>query len=322
MISKQKVGCRIGDLEMKPKHKPVLLEEVVGELSPRLGEAYFDGTAGYGGHAAAIIERIGPTGWALLVDRDSEAIAALGERFGPRAQLMRAGYLEAARELAEEHANFDMILLDLGVSSPQLDNSERGFSFNTEAALDMRMDQSQKLTAATVVNNYRPEELERVIREYGEEPRWRAVVRAIVESRPFVTTVQLAAVVRPAAVATRGIDPATRTFQAIRIEVNRELDQLREALPVLENLLNPGGRLAVISFHSLEDRIVKEFFDRQSRDCVCPPKQPICNCEHPATLGKLTRRVVTATADEIANNPRARSAKLRAAEKLKPTGGT
>lgn len=307
---------------MKPKHKPVLLAEVVEVLAPRKGDAYLDCTAGYGGHAAAIIEQIGPSGWAVLVDRDREAIKALGERFGARVQLMHAGYLDAARELAEEKANFDMILMDLGVSSPQLDNSERGFSFNTEAALDMRMDQSQELTAAEVVNNYRPEELERVIREYGEEPRWRAVARAIVEARPFATTVQLAQAVRPAAVATRGIDPATRTFQAIRIEVNHELDQLREALPVLESLLNPGGRLAVISFHSLEDRIVKEYFDRQSRDCVCPPKQPICTCEHPATLGKLTRRVVTGSADEIANNPRARSAKLRAAEKLKQKGGT
>lgn len=304
------------------QHQPVLLEDVVRVLDPREGEVYLDGTAGYGGHAAAIAKAIGAEGRLLLVDRDEAAISALTERFGDRARIIRSSYLEAAEMLAEEGASVDMILLDLGVSSPQLDNAERGFSFKYEAPLDMRMDRSQELTAADVVNTYRESELARIIREYGEEPRARAVASAIVAARPLVTTTDLARVVRPVAVQTKGIDASTRTFQAIRIEVNSELSQLAHALPVLEGLLNPGGRLAVISFHSLEDRIVKEYFDRQSRDCICPPKQPICNCNHPASLMKLTKKPIVAATDEIVLNPRARSAKLRAAEKLKQKGGT
>jgi 16S rRNA (cytosine1402-N4)-methyltransferase len=230
--------------------------------------------------------------------------------------------LEAAATLADEGAQFDLILLDLGVSSPQIDNAERGFSFQQDAPLDMRMDQSQALTAAEVVNDYRLSELERVLRDLGEEPRWRAVAAAIIAARPLATTGELAKVVRTAAARTDRIDRATRAFQGIRIEVNAELEQLERALPLLEGLLAPDGRLAVISFHSLEDRIVKQYFDRQSHGCVCPPKQPICTCAHEATLAKLTRKPVTATADEIVLNPRARSAKLRAVVKIKQKGGT
>ena len=306
-------------------HQPVLLDEVLRVLDPRPGQSYLDGTAGFGGHAAAVLERLGGVDGAAesvtLVDRDEAAVMALKERFGDDVRIMRSGYLEAAETLAEEGKRFDLILLDIGVSSPQIDNADRGFSFQQDAPLDMRMDQSQELTAADVVNDYRQSELERVLRDLGEEPRWRAVARAIIEARPLSTTGELAKVVRTAAAHTDRIDKATRAFQGIRIEVNAELEQLEQALPVLESLLKTGGRLAVISFHSLEDRIVKQYFERQSHGCVCPPKQPICTCSHESTLAKLTRKPVTATADEIVLNPRARSAKLRAVEKLKPKGG-
>ncbi len=297
-------------------HQPVLLPEVLAALNPRVGESYLDGTAGYGGHAAAVLERIGAAGSAILVDRDELAVQALRDRFGERVQVMQTGYLEAARQLADDGLAVDLILLDLGVSSPQIDKAERGFSFKVDAPLDMRMDRRQRLTAAEVVNYYPERELERIIRDYGEEPKARAVARSIIAARPLLSTGELARAVRRAAVATTQIDAATRTFQGIRIEVNQELDQLRQALPLMLQLLTSGGRLAVISFHSLEDRIVKQFFDQESRDCICPPKQPICTCGHVATLRKLTKSPVVADSAEIAINPRARSAKLRAAEKI------
>ena len=209
----------------------------------------------------------------------------------------------------------DMILLDLGVSSPQIDNPERGFSFKSDAPLDMRMDQSQSYTAAEVVNRMPEAKLASIIRTYGEEPKARAVAKAIVSGRPFATTTELARVVRRFALA-GDIDAATRTFQAIRIEVNGELDQLRETLPLLTKLLSYGGRFAIISFHSLEDRIVKQFIDQESRDCICPPKQPVCTCDHVASLRKITTKPIVGDSTEIAINPRARSAKLRAAEKI------
>ena len=300
---------------MNPQHHPVLLSQVVQVLKPQKGESYLDGTAGYGGHAAAIISQLGPDGRAILVDRDANATVALSERFGDSVEIMHDSFAGAAERLFEDGTVVDMVLLDLGVSSPQLDNSSRGFSFRTNASLDMRMDQTQAVTASDVVNRYDQRELERIIREYGEEPRARAVAAAIVAARPISTTEQLARVVRPAAVRTTEIDAATKTFQAIRIEVNQELTELKTALPLLVKLLAPGGRLAVISFHSLEDRIVKQFFETESRDCICPPKQPICTCGHTATLSKLTKGAITADSAEIVINPRARSAKLRAAEK-------
>jgi 16S rRNA (cytosine1402-N4)-methyltransferase len=297
-------------------HQPVLQDQVVQVLAPQKRESYLDCTAGYGGHAALVTERLGSNGRVILVDRDARAVQALSERFGDLVEIIHESYLDAAKRLLEDGTLVDMILLDLGVSSPQIDNAERGFSFKADAPLDMRMDQSQSLTAAEVVNHTHVRELERIIREYGEEPKARAVARVIVANRPFTSTGQLAKVVRRAALREVDIDNATRTFQAIRIEVNAELQQLEEALPVLAKLLVPGGRLAVISFHSLEDRIVKQFFDQESRDCICPPKQPICTCGHVASLVKLTPKPITADSNEIAINPRARSAKLRAAEKI------
>jgi 16S rRNA (cytosine1402-N4)-methyltransferase len=312
---KTKADCRIGDLEMNFHHQPVLLEQVLRLLNPQPGEIYFDGTAGLGGHAAAVISQIGPKGRAILVDRDSQALQQLEDRFGDEADLMHCNYLEAAERLLANAELVDMVLLDLGVSSPQLDIADRGFSFNRSGALDMRMDQSQPLTAAEVVNTYPQAELERIFSQYGEERRSKQVAKLIVQRRPFKTTDELAKVVRQAVGYSGKIDAATRTFQAIRVEVNAELSSLTEALPKLVELLSPGGRIAVIAFHSLEDRAVKEYFDRESRDCVCPPKQPVCTCNHLASLKKLTKGAVLGRIYD-AHNPRARSAKLRAAAKI------
>lgn len=305
-------------MPQKPKHKPVLLPQVLELLDPHLGESYLDGTAGYGGHATAVLDRLGPKGRAVLVDRDSNAIQALSEAFAKdnRVRIIHANFTTAAASLEAEGDHFETILLDLGVASPQLDIPERGFSFGRDGPLDMRMDQSQDLTAERVVNTYSQERLERIIREFGEERFARRVARAIVEDRPFRSTKQLADMIGRVVKTSGDIHPATRTFQAFRIEVNAELESLEEVLPAFVRLLDPGGRLAVISFHSLEDRIVKNFFDRESRDCICPPKQPICTCDHVATLVKLTRRPIQGATEDV-SNPRARSAKLRAVAKNK-----
>lgn len=299
---------------MNPHHTPVLLAQTMALLNPKEGESYLDGTAGFGGHAAAVLERIGDEAPVVLVDRDKHATQALTEKFGDRVEILHSDYLAAAELLKEQGRVFDLILLDVGVSSPQLDQAERGFSFQADANLDMRMDQSQSLTAADIVNTWKQEDLANVIYEYGEERRSRAVARAIVAARPVTSTKQLADVVR--SVVPKGaskIDPATRTFQAIRIAVNNELDQLAKSLPLLVDLLSAGGRLAVISFHSLEDRIVKQFFDTESKDCICPPRTLVCVCEHTATVIKLTKKPIVAEPND--SNPRARSAKLRAVVK-------
>lgn len=298
-------------------HQPVLLDQVLEVLNPQKGEVYFDGTAGYGGHAAPVLDAIGEEGRAVLVDRDTEAVRFLSDRFDGRAEIIHADFLAAAERLEGEGVLLDVVLLDLGVSSPQLDNLERGFSFKGRADLDMRMDRTQRLTAASVVNTYSQSQLERIIRDFGEERRFRAVARSIVASRPITTTSQLAEAVRKVVGRSGDIDPATRTFQAIRIEVNSELTLLEQALPRLVRLLRPGGRIAVISFHSLEDRVVKQFFDLESRDCICPPKIPICVCGHKSSLRPLTPKPLPGSTYD-AFNPRARSAKLRAAEKKNP----
>jgi 16S rRNA (cytosine1402-N4)-methyltransferase len=292
-----------------------MLDEVVRVLEPRRGQAYLDGTAGWGGHAAAILKQIGPDGRAILVDRDAHAVQALSTAFGERAEIIHESYLDGAKRLLEDGTIVNLILLDLGVSSPQFDNADRGFSFKADAPLDMRMDQSQHRTAADIVNKTDERTLAKLIRDYGEEPKANAVARAIVAARPINTTLELARVVRRRAAGAKDTDAATRTFQAIRIATNDELAQLSQALPLLVRLLAPGGRIAVISFHSLEDRIVKQFFDLEARDCICPPKQPVCTCDHKASVRKLTSKPILAGPNEIAINPRARSAKLRAAEK-------
>ncbi len=300
---------------------PVLLAEVLAALNLRPGAAVIDATLGAGGHAEAILERTAPDGRLLGLDRDAVAIqAASGRlaRFTGRIALAQASYAsigEAARDA--ELAPVDGILFDLGYSSPQIDDPARGFSFRADGPLDMRFDRRQEVTAADLVNGLPEGELADLIARYGEERyAWR-IARAIVAARPIEGTLRLAEVVAGAQPPSRErIHPATRTFQALRIAVNDELGQLEQALPQTLDLLRPGGRLAVISFHSLEDRIVKQFMRREARDCLCPPEQPVCTCGHTAALRIVTRKPIPAGAAEVAANPRARSARLRVAERI------
>lgn len=291
-------------------HIPVLLEEVLATVDPRKGETLLDATAGYGGHSAAILERTLQDEGSVLVDRDEAAIKALRHRFAGRSvQILHESFMEAARVLVEEGERFDVIVADLGVSSPHLDNHTRGFSFAHTAPLDMRMDTNQTLSAEQIVNDYSEEELIRILRDYGEEPRARRVAKAIVNARPILSTTELAEVVaRALHVRRQKTHPATKTFQALRIAVNDELEQVKRSLPLWLSLLNPGGRLAVISFHSLEDRLVKQFFAEHGGN------------RYDAQLDILTKKPVVAAKDELVFNPRARSAKLRVAVKIKRKG--
>jgi 16S rRNA (cytosine1402-N4)-methyltransferase len=255
------------------------------------------------------------------LDVDPQALDLALQRlagFGDRVQLVQASYTTLLEQL--ERVGWpavDGILLDLGISSMQVDQAERGFSFQQEAPLDMRFDPHNPVTAADLVNNLPEEELADLLFEFGEERRSRQVARAIVRARPIHTTTRLASVVASATHSGRpGMHPATRTFQALRIAVNQELEALTAVLPHAIQALAPGGRLAVISFHSLEDRIVKQFFHRESRDCICPPKQPVCTCGHKASIIEQTRRPLQAGETEINQNPRSRSARLRVAQKL------
>lgn len=273
-----------------------------------------DATAGYGGHAEAIINHIGQTG-AVLVDRDLQAVDHLVQKF-PNAKTMHSDYATAAESLYRTGYRFDMILLDLGVSSPQLDQPNRGFSFRSGGPLDMRMDQSSELSADDVVNGYSQDELARVIWQYGEEPMSRRIAKAIVEARPIHTTTHLAQIIQSFRQSRKSkVNPATRVFQAIRIEVNAEITQLEAGLPKLFDILKPDGRLAVISFHSLEDRRVKNFMAQKAKGCICPPEQAICTCGRLPEGKLLTRGAIKGLNDET--NPRARSARLRAIRKLK-----
>ncbi len=293
--------------EHPPLHVPVLLDATLDQLRPAAGENYLDLTAGYGGHARQILTRTANYTESVLVDRDDFAISHLGEFSEKGTRLMHTDFLTAAKQLVDEGKQFNVILLDLGVSSPQLDRAERGFSFNHDGPLDMRMDGRQSLTAAEIVNTAKRNELVRIIQEYGEEPRSVAnrYADAIIAARPVQTTRQLAEAIKQAHVGKwQKIHPATRTFQAIRIQVNDELRQVREVMPLLPRLLKNGGRVGVISFHSLEDRIVKRYFAEQAKS------------GYEAELDVLTKHPIDgATAD--VHNPRSRSAKLRVAVKLK-----
>ncbi|RMF50225.1 MAG: 16S rRNA (cytosine(1402)-N(4))-methyltransferase RsmH [Anaerolineae bacterium] len=305
-------------------HIPVLYQQVLEALHPQAGGRYVDGTLGAGGHAQGILQASRPDGLLLGLDVDPQALAIAKERlhpFGERVILRQASYtsLQEVLQSLGWHG-VDGILLDLGVSSMQLDTAERGFSFRQDAPLDMRFSPSSPQTAADLVNTLPEADLADILYRYGEERRARQVARAIVAARPLYTTRQLAEVVARATRSGKpGIHPATRTFQALRMAVNQELQNIERVLPQAVEALNTGGRLAIISFHSLEDRIVKHYLRRESRDCVCPPEQPICTCQHKAALRILTRKPVTATDEECAQNPRARSAKLRVAEKLPAT---
>jgi 16S rRNA (cytosine1402-N4)-methyltransferase len=297
---------------------------------PQAGGRYIDGTLGAGGHAQGLLAASAPDGRLLGLDRDPQALARAAERlapYGARATLVHQPYdALAAVARAQGFEGADGLLLDLGLSSLQLADAARGFTFQADGPLDMRFDPSDDaLTAADIVNTWPVEELANVLYRYGEERQSRAIARAIAQARPLSTTVALARVVAEA-VGPRGgrraaggagrIHPATRTFQALRIAVNDELGRLERALPQALAVLRPGGRLAVITFHSLEDRIVKTFMHTEARDCICPPEQPVCTCGHRATLRELARKPQVATAEEIAANPRSRSAKLRVAQKL------
>jgi 16S rRNA (cytosine1402-N4)-methyltransferase len=291
------------------QHIPILLSEVLTYLEPKEGDSYLDLTAGYGGHAKAILERTGSLTNSVLVDRDINAIMELEKAFEPNTVSLRhQDFLSVAEELLDDNRQFDTILADLGVSSPHLNQSSRGFSISENGPLDMRMDQSQELTAEIVVNSFSEDELTDIISRYGEDPKSRQIARAIIRSRPLTTTDELAAIAKRVWPGRSRVHPATRTFQAIRIAVNDELVLIEKALPIWLKLLSPGGRIAIISFHSLEDRLVKSAFKEVSGQ------------RFDAEFSLLTKSPITPSQDEIVFNPRARSAKLRAAVKIKKKG--
>ncbi len=308
-------------------HEPVLLAEVVRMLDPKPGQVFVDCTVGGGGHSLALVERLLPGGRLIAIDRDAAALAAAGERL--------AKYLDNITFVRDNFRNIkkilaglgcdgaDGILLDAGVSGYQLDEAERGFSYHADAPLDMRMDREAPVTAAELVNNLGAGELARIIRLYGEELWAKRIARFIVDRRekhgPIGTTGELVEVIKaaiPARARRRGAHPARRTFQALRIAVNDELEALEQAVRDGIEVLRPGGRFAVITFHSLEDRLVKNIFRKASSGCQCPPNLPRCACSYVPDLRVLTARPLVAGGVELSENPRSRSAKLRVAEKV------
>lgn len=308
------------DQRAQTTHEPVLLREVVESLCHQPGGLYIDGTLGPGGHAEAVLSQSAPTGRLLGLDRDPQALAVAQSRLqhhGRRVDIVHGSFahLEA---IATERGflNVQGILLDLGLSSLQLADETRGFSFQIDAPLDMRFDPSQEVTAADLVNGLLESALADIIFQYGEERRSRRIARAIVKARPIMRTGKLAQVVTRAVGRRTRIHPATKTFQSLRVAVNRELEALEQVLPQAVDLLAPDGRLAVICFHSLEDRIVKRFLRRESRDCICSPEIPVCMCDHRATLRVITRRPVRPSVEQVHSNPRSRSARLRVAARL------
>jgi len=303
------------------QHIPVLFQEVLDVLNPVPGGLYVDGTIGAGGHSRGILERSSPDGQLIGIDRDPTALALAESNlaeFSDRVTLIHGSYVELVSHLNNRnwHA-VDGILIDLGLSTMQLDTPERGFSFRFDAPLDMRFDPDQSFSAADLVNEYTREELAEIIFTNGEEKFSRRIADAIIANRPLATTKELAELIKGVVPYTKSkIHPATRTFQALRIVVNNELNALEAFLPAALEVLKPGGRLAVIAFHSLEDRIVKRYFRKESKDCICPPEIPICVCGHKAKIREISRRPIRPEDSEIDGNPRARSAKLRAAEKI------
>ncbi len=305
-------------------HVPVLGEEVRELLDPQPGDTVVDATFGAGGHAALLAADLHGRGKLIAIDRDP-SVRSYFERFrrgtAVQARLLRGDFAVVLEQLASNGVRADAILLDLGVSSMQVDRPERGFSYAVDAPLDMRMDQSEDVTAADIVNEASERELQTIFRRYGEERYARQIARAIVRRRrgePFERSADLVDTIKAAIPAPARFGeghPAKRVFQALRIAVNQELDALEAALPAAVDMLRERGRVAVISFHSLEDRIVKNFFRDEERGCICPPDFPICNCGRDPVLRVLTRRAVRPTPGETALNPRAASARLRVAEK-------
>jgi len=310
---------------MNQVHVPVLAGELIDLLDPRDGDVAVDCTVGGGGHARLIAERIGPAGTLIGIDRDpaaEERFAELAEEVACETRFIHADFVTGLERLLAEEVAVDIVYLDLGMSSMQVDTWERGFSYAYDAPLDMRMDPSQELSAHEIVNTWDERQIARLLREYGEERYAPQIARAIARERrrgELDTTQALVELIKsavPIPAQFAGGHPARRTFQALRIAVNDELAQLDGALPVAWDLLRPGGRLAAISFHSLEDRRVKRFLAARARGCVCPPDLPICVCGHEPEAELLTRRAVAPTAGEIAANPRSKSAHLRVARKL------
>lgn len=307
-------------------HRPVLYHEIILALRPKSPGRYVDATVGAGGHAWGILEASASAGQLIGLDLDPQALEIASQRLSPfkdRCLLVQASYTSLQAQLNQlGWESVQGIVIDLGVSSMQLDTPERGFSFLSEGPLDMRFDPMQPLNAADIVNSWSEHDLADIIWRYGEEQQSRRIARAILQARPVQTTRELSDVVLRAMGGRKGqreahsrTHPATRTFQALRIAVNGELQSLENFLPQAVQALETGGRLAVISFHSLEDRIVKQYFRRESRDCICPPEQMVCTCGHKATLIEVNRHPIEAEAGEVESNPRARSARLRVIER-------
>ncbi len=314
-------GNSTGNTGDQTPHQPVLYHEVMDALAPKDGGVYTDGTLGAGGHAEGLLKSSAPNGRLLGLDLDPEALAYATQRLKPyqdRLTIRQASYQSISVILNELNwPPVDGILLDLGVSSIQIDRPHRGFSFMEDGPLDMRFNQEQGKSAADLVNTLSETDLADIIWQFGEERYTRQIASAIIKARPFYSTKALADLIRSIVKGKKSrIHPATRTFQALRIATNKELAALSSSLPGLMNSLAPGGRLAVISFHSLEDRIVKQFFQRESSDCICPPEQPVCTCSHQAVIKVLTKKPIRTKAQEIEHNPRARSARLRVAERI------
>jgi 16S rRNA (cytosine1402-N4)-methyltransferase len=312
-------------LDMPRTHVPVLAGELIEALDPQPGQIAVDCTLGGAGHARLVADRLGPTGLLVAIDRDplaEEAFAELAAEVPCRTRFLRADFVSGLEALRAEGLRADLVYLDLGMSSMQVDTRERGFSYAYDAPLDMRMDPAQALTAAEVVNTWERRRLARALREYGEERYADRIAGEIVRRRAggeITTTFELVDAITaaiPAPARFGGGHPAKRTFQAIRIAVNEELEQLDDALPLAWKLLRPGGRLAAVAFHSLEDRRVKRFLADRARGCICPPDLPVCACGRTPEAEPLFRRSVAPTPGEIAQNPRAKSARLRAARKL------
>jgi 16S rRNA (cytosine1402-N4)-methyltransferase len=317
---------------MSPVHVPVLAGELIDLTAPARGETAVDCTFGAGGHARLVADRLGSTGTLVCIDRDPAAesrFEELAAEVACETRFLRMDYTEGLAVLIEEGLGADVVYLDLGISSMQVDARERGFSYSYDAPLDMRMDPSQELDARVVLNNWDERQLAQIFRRYGEDPNARRIAREIVRRRrraPLQTTGELVEAIEaalPAAVRRRfgGGHPAKRVFQAVRIAVNGELDSLDRALPLAWELLRPGGRLAAISFHSLEDRRVKRFLAERARGCICPPDFPVCVCGHEPEAELLTGRPVAPTPGEVAQNPRAKSGRLRAARRIAPVEG-
>jgi 16S rRNA (cytosine1402-N4)-methyltransferase len=309
------------DALLKTSHIPVLSREVIETLGVLPGGRYIDCTLGSGGHSQAILEHSYPGGQLLGIDADPDAIRRSEERlkvFGKSVLLVNDNFGNL-RDICIKLDFFPVhgILFDLGLASPQLEEDGRGFSFQHDAPLDMRFNPNQRTTAADIVNKYSETELARIIKTYGEEIHSRQIAKFIVQRRPVLTTGQLADIIEQAAGGRHGkIHPATRTFQALRIVVNQEMENLERSLNQAVSLLGFGGKIIVISYHSLEDRIVKQFFQKESKDCICPPQAMKCTCGHKASLKIITRRIITPTFAETEMNPRSRSAKMRGAERI------